>query len=1263
MSGEGETSDYLPARVLAAVEALANADGWDGQHAVIVAHPVELLGEDADLALRVLISRYADRPEVAVPLEDLRGLLADCREHGVAEAFAQRIRLGRDGVRPEVLGLLHELPDDAVVILVTRSPALAQPFLQAIVDLVEAATASAKRAVLQRESDLLLHPAAEVLVRALPDLPSGSQHADLLAQARARGINRAVRHHFGRLRRVYAGMPTEVDEILQELAYGRRYLSIDRKLELTRRGLRLVEPATPPWASLLTLLSDALMDSYGADRAERLEEAIAGYSALAAWAEEQGLAKAAAHGHLGLSHAYFERIQGDRQENLVRAVAEAERAIELAAAGDGNPEDYAQPRYYAAMALKSSSGGPESLVLAHRYATEALAVTQDPESAAGLRQALALIAGKGGPDEHGDGGLTLLRQAVDGLSPSESPDNWSQIQLDLGRQLIMSGTGGVEEAIAVLESALAYAHPERQAERWASIKTALASAYLTRTSGDLSDNLERALHHIEQALTIYTQDKYPERWSEGLGVYARALRRRLHGNPVINVQEAIDTYQTLAEHYTEVGDRAQWADTQMNLGLALLTGSDVGIGQPEDGWAAIQLALTEYERLGDTANVAHAHLGLLSSGIRLLRGREAEGVFASQVMSHAEHVHAYYTQEREPDDYVTAELALGQLDHVLAKDDPIRLLSAIRHFETAIASSTPHAAMDVFNVREELAVIRFQLGDSDGALSVLAEAISDGERLLDAAITEQTQQPLLATLSAVYTHAAYLELRRGEFTTALRLLEQGRSRLLLDTFAPDLDFRPLDPLARARIERARARVEAARNALNSEFYEESARLGRALEVARGELATSLADSGGPASEPDLWRVTAHRETIVLPVVTRSGSALFVIPPGVRELTGQHVVMLEAEHSDLLGARVAWLTGMARFTTAQASLREWTNQVDEVTTQLWFMAAGSLRMKLVELGVPDGAALCIVASSLSGQLPLHAAWREADGRRRALLDDYVISYTPGLRMLEQARRRAAEPGRRGGTALLAGDAAGDLPHAADEVRSIAALFPDEGTRILLGTDVTSAALFTEAANHQYVHLACHAFSNWLQPLYSSLLLAGGETVTAAQLAALDMSAARLVVLSACESGIEVREASGDITALAASFLRAGAPAVIAALWNIDDYASGLLMRRFYGEMLEGNAAPAEALRRAQLWLRDATVACLLTFDEAPEAARRWRLLNAAPDQRPYANPYFWAGYLLIGALGSRKSIRTPAGISYREAPNIRRSPMHSKSYLP
>jgi len=1237
MADEGEPI-YLPQSVLDAVVALANAYGWDEQRQVIEEHATELLGEYADPALQVLIQQYEGQPHATLPLEDLRQLLDDCRAHGIAEAFAQRRRAGRSSLRPEVLQALQAMTEDQVVLFLARSPGVQRLFLEATAALVNAASPGAKRAVLLREQDLLLNPAAEILLRtAFAAAPDHTAYADLLALARDLGVDEAITRAFGDAPAVQ-GVSAEVDEILQELAFAEKNTTMERRVELARRGLTLVEPGTPLWAAFQSMLGTALLDTYDVDRGDRIEEAITGFAAVAAWAEERGLRAAAGSAHERLATAYIERIRGDRAANVERAVQEAELAIGFAETA----EDSMSSRYTAAVAYRDRLSGDHADNLRRAYeharaALESVDTDKHPEAVIGLHLMLGQIAAGGGPDDHGDRGRTYLRQASQEADPSEDPDNWVKAQLELGQRLSQGDADDVEESVTILQAALTFASPQRQPELWASVHSVLAYAYRWRPKGDRSDNLEQAIDHAEQALTVYTREEFPEFWAVALNRLANALRMRLHGNPEVNAETAITHYQTLADFYSELGDRSQWAGIQMNLGRTYANENRVG-GDLDKALAAYELALGEYERLGDSGHAAEAHANLLSVGTALLSSGRTSEDFVAGVIDHGERARAYFTRERHPDEYVVATIGLGQLNLQLGSNDRDRLLAAARYFEEGIAAVTPFTVLQVLDARDMLAGVHFMLDDLDAALESLELLIGDGERLIAETVTEESKRQVMSILGKGYTEASYLEIRRGNWAQALRLLERGRSRLLLDTLGGDVDLGSLEPSVRSRIERARDQVEQTRNALNAVPDLSPAQLGRALGVARAELAEALAGigagSGGSSPGIDPWRLLPTGDgALVAPVVTGFGIALFVLPSGVEEIMERHVLQLECTRADLAGSEVTWLTGELKEMTGQGSLSDWTDAIEHVTGWLWTAVAGPLRDRLAALGVADGSSLRLMSSQFSNRLPLHAAWRIENGVKRSLLDDYVISYTPGIRMLYEAERRAVQPSRQDctrGTALLVADSVGDLPHSVDEVRSIGECFPGDSAKTLIGPDATSAAVFASAAGRSYLHFACHAAANWYQPNYSTLILAGPEMVVAGELANLDLDSARLAVLSACESGMEVVESASDYTGIAAALLRAGAPSVIATLWNVNDLASSLLMRRFYVELLGGGHSAAEALRRAQLWLRDATVADLSSHDSSLASDRRWRLLGVDDQDRPYENPYFWAGYFLVGA---------------------------------
>jgi CHAT domain-containing protein len=66
--------------------------------------------------------------------------------------------------------------------------------------------------------------------------------------------------------------------------------------------------------------------------------------------------------------------------------------------------------------------------------------------------------------------------------------------------------------------------------------------------------------------------------------------------------------------------------------------------------------------------------------------------------------------------------------------------------------------------------------------------------------------------------------------------------------------------------------------------------------------------------------------------------------------------------------------------------------------------------------------------------------------------------------------------------------------------------------------------------------------------------------------------------------------------------AGAPRVVASLWDVSDVATARLMKRFYEGMLKRGLRPAAALRAAQLSL--------------------WR-------EKRWQSPYYWAGFTFQG----------------------------------
>jgi CHAT domain-containing protein len=215
----------------------------------------------------------------------------------------------------------------------------------------------------------------------------------------------------------------------------------------------------------------------------------------------------------------------------------------------------------------------------------------------------------------------------------------------------------------------------------------------------------------------------------------------------------------------------------------------------------------------------------------------------------------------------------------------------------------------------------------------------------------------------------------------------------------------------------------------------------------------------------------------------------------------------------------------------------------------------------------------------------------------LLQTHTLFYSPSISVLVLATRNARRRENRNESLLSVGNPDFnreenpnllDLKDAETEARAITADY--QKSLELVATQATKENFLRSVPEAEVIHFAGHFLANRQSPGNSKLLFTDGELRTY-ELGAYKLPMAKLVVLSACETGFELYNKSEGAIGIARTWLALGAPVVIASQWKVDSEPTKDLMIAFHRNRKEKRMSSAESLRQAQLELlgRDQTMA--------------------------------------------------------------------------
>jgi CHAT domain-containing protein len=387
---------------------------------------------------------------------------------------------------------------------------------------------------------------------------------------------------------------------------------------------------------------------------------------------------------------------------------------------------------------------------------------------------------------------------------------------------------------------------------------------------------------------------------------------------------------------------------------------------------------------------------------------------------------------------------------------------------------------------------------------------------------DNSRQAFFANEQVVFDAATANAIREHDSQGAFAFVEASRARSLLDFVESD---KPL------------ARVE-----------KEFGRTARPLSLA--EIQARL-----PA-QVQLVQYAVLPDRLAVWVVSKSRFELFEMPVTAAELERK----VDAYQASVVG-------------------RGPTESVRQAATELYQL--------LIPPSLDAEKQLCLVPDKSLHQLAFASLVSPAG---KYLLEDHALFYAPSASLLvlatENARRKEA---LRDESLLSVGNPdfdreenpnLADLREAEAEAKGIASVYPK--SLELLGAEATKEKFLLSFAGVEVVHFAGHFVANRQSPGNSKLLFAGGE-LRSSELGAYKLPKAKLVVLSACETGFERYDKSEGAIGIARTLLALGAPVVVASQWKVDSEPTRDLMISFHRNRRERATGSAESLRQAQLEL--------------------------------------------------------------------------------
>lgn len=891
-----------------------------------------------------------------------------------------------------------------------------------------------------------------------------------------------------------------------------------------------------------------------------------------------------------LAAAHLERgLRGQSQHALIRAVAAADRALQL------DPTSEAA-LFNRALALEHAAMRSQARTAWEKY------LQVDPKSswANEARERLRSIAGENDVELWKRERETLEAAAIAGDDATverlvarfpQQARTWGEgVYLTEWAEQARDGFGG--EALRQLAIARAIGEVLRRRSGETMLSESVAAVDETIRGRDRPRLIaaQNGLLHYREGRILYSRRQVEQ--SEPLLLSARSelhaaqipmwlLARYFRANVLYDRESIDESEREIAAVRADLkpGYRALTAQVDWQLATVL-----AHRGQFEASVDSYRAALNRFQSLGEIENEAAMHT-------RLASALDGMGELDAAWRHRREALMLLYRAGRP---FEMMALLSNSIDQ------------PVRRGEWRVAYSLASIAIEATGTHESddfraysfmtRSVAARALGEETLALNDLREAANAAKTIDDPSLRARAQTDLLLTQSM---SAAPHDARRAvaDLQRCLRLYRESGNGFMLPRVYFEL----------GRAQRSAADVAGARdsfeNALNEiERQRSSIRVTESraamFEIAADRLLAEAVDlemeSGNASAAFDLIERSRGRTLHELVTGTDTPAAraatrtlLGALAPGTTVLSfyalPKRLVVHVARDGKLDARTIAIDEEQVRRLAGE--LRDAITSGDERRARGRAVAVYDALLRPVQAALEGARQVVVIPDGATESIPFHALLDSTTGR--FAIEKASFLYSPSTAVFLSCARQMPPSGS-SDSALVIGNPSFDrarfaaldpLPAAEREAAAVA-----RGRGQLLVRDQPTRSRFlAEAPKASMIYYAGHAVNHPHDPSLSAILLARGTdggVLSVRDVSSLRLRRAPLVVLSACRSGLRVGEVSDGIRSIAAAFLVAGSPAVVASQWDVDDAATAEILPGWATLVANGND-PAAALQRIQI----------------------------------------------------------------------------------